>query len=265
VIEDGEAGYCGVRSNQKGKLKLLTYGKPSAIALDPIEKKPLYHFYPGAKTLSFCTVGCNFSCVFCQNYTISKEFVLKQVEKIPCVTPEELIALAKEHHSNIISATYTEPTVFVEYTLDTAKEAKKAGMKTVWVTNGYFSEHTFKKIRKYIDAMNIDLKGDSVFYKKYCDNVQIELVKKNICNVYKSGIHLEITNLIIPGLNDKKKQIQELCKFVASVSKEIPIHFSAFYPKYKLLSKQSTDKKILEKAKKIAKREGIKQVYLGNV
>jgi len=265
LIENGKLGYCGVRTNEDGKIKLLTYEKPCAIALDPIEKKPLYHFYPGKKTLSFATYGCNFSCLHCQNYHISKEFLTKKIGKIPIVSAKEIIELAKEYKSNIISATYTEPTVFIEYALDVAKAAKKHKMKNVWVTNGYFSKFARKEIVKYIDAMNIDLKGDSKFYQKYCNNVDIENIKENIEFVYKKGIHVEITNLLIEDLNTSPKQIKEICKFIAKIDNEIPIHFSAFYPQYKLLNKPPTNKKVLEKAREIAKKEGLNNVYLGNV
>ncbi len=265
LIEEGKVGYCKVRQNENGKLKLLTYGKPCSIALDPIEKKPLYHFYPGSKTLSFATYGCNFSCLHCQNYSISKEFLERQIEKTPYVNPEEVVQLTKENNSRIISATYTEPTVFVEYALDIAKEAKKQDMKNVWVTNGYFSEYTFKRIYKYIDAMNIDLKGDSIFYKNICDNVNIEHIKSNIELAYNAKIHLEITNLLIPNQNTNNIQIKEICEFIASIDKNIPIHFSAFYPMYKQNNLLQTNKETLIKAKNIAEKSKLKRIYLGNI
>jgi pyruvate formate lyase activating enzyme len=265
IINENDLGYCKSRKNINGKLFLLTYGKPTGLQVDLIEKKPFYHFKPGTKALSFGCFGCNFSCMHCQNYFISKEFTEKQINFLSLISPEEIVSKAIKLKCNSIAYTYTEPTVFAEYCLNTMKLAKEKNIANVWVSNGYMSKELREKIFPFIDAINIDLKGNKEFYEKICGNVKIDKVKENIKFFYEKGIHLEVTNLIIPELNDSINQLNELIEFIAEISTEIPLHFSAFYPTYKLLNVSRTPEKTLFKAKKLAEKKGLKYVYLGNI
>ena len=263
LIVEEKVGFCGVRQNIKGKLYSLVYGKPCSVNVDPIEKKPLYHFFPGETTFSIGTVGCNLACKFCQNWEISRAkpntFSIKKVE------PKQVVELAKENGCKIISYTYTEPTVFYEYMLDIARIAKKEKIKNTIVSNGFINEEPLKKLIRYIDAANIDLKSfDDKFYKKYCFG-KLEPVLNSLKILKKNNIWLEITNLVIPRLNDNFKKIEEMCKWISKeLGKDVPIHFSAFYPHYKMNDVEPTSLATLEKAAKIA-RKYLNFVYIGNV
>jgi pyruvate formate lyase activating enzyme len=258
-IRDGRVGFCGVRFNQGGCLKTLNYGRVASIALDPIEKKPLYRFHSGESILSVGTVGCNLSCLFCQNWRISKEI------KTPTepITSRALIEKAKELNSFGIAYTYNEPFIWYEFVYETAKLAQEAGLKNVLVTNGYVAAEPLERLLPYIDAANIDLKSiRSEFYKKVC-SASVEEVLGTIKRVTKS-CHVELTNLIIPSLNDNDKDLSGLVDWVyANIGDSVPLHFSKYFPCYKMNLPQ-TPRKTLERAATIAKKK-LKYVYLGNI
>ena len=264
VLENGETGICKARKNYNGKLYSLVYNKPVAIHLDPIEKKPLYHFYPGVKVLSIATAGCNLCCNFCQNWEISQTDPQKIETQF--YTPEDIIHLCWQYQCQMIAFTYTEPTIFYEYMLDIAKLAKKNDLKTVLVTCGYINTKPLNELLSYIDASNIDLKGFSdSFYQTYTTG-SLDPILQTIQTVYKAGVHLEITNLVIPDANDDNETINELCLWIKNhCSKEIPLHFSKFFPKYKLINRSSTSLETLQKAYSIAKKNDLNYVYIGNV
>ncbi|MFH2027664.1 MAG: AmmeMemoRadiSam system radical SAM enzyme [Nanoarchaeota archaeon] len=262
IISNNKRGFCGVRENKDGKLYSLVYGKSCSTAVDPIEKKPLFHFMPGHSSFSISTVGCNFRCLHCQNFEISqaKEIFGKDL------TPEKIVDMAKGYGCKSISYTYTEPTIFYEYMVDTAKLAKKAGIKNVMVSNGYINEDPLKELCKLIDAANIDLKAmDAGFYKKVC-SARLEPVLNSLKILKEKGVWLEITNLIIPTYNDKINKIRELCLWVRdNLGKDVPLHFSRFYPMYKLNDLSPTPEEILLRAKNIAGEAGLNYVYIGNL
>lgn len=263
IIQDKKIGKCNVRKNIDGKLYSLVYSKPCSIAVDPIEKKPLYHFYPGSKTLSLATYGCNLFCLHCQNYSISHEFLEKDIDAIPTIEPEKIVEEAISRDINIISYTYTEPTIFFEYTYDIAKLAKKNKIKNVLVTNGYINEKPLRKLLAYVDAANIDLKAmKKDFYLKVC-KARLEPVLKAI-KIMHERIWIEITNLIIPTLNDSEKDIKKVIDFVASIDKNLPLHFTAFFPAYKLTNLPPTPENILLKARSMALNK-LHYVYAGNI
>ena len=257
VIKSGKTGICKNKKNISGELYAHIYGQVSAIAMDPIEKKPLYHFYPGSQILSIGTIGCSFSCDFCQNYHLVEALVPTEG-----VEPEQLIESAKKHNSLGIAYTYNEPFISFEFVLDTAIFAKKAGLKNVLVTNGYYNPEPFLELVPYIDAMNIDLKSiRNEFYKRYCHG-RIEPVLKTIETAQRSCL-VELTNLIVTGLNDSEEDIKDLIDWVASVNPEIPLHFSRYHPMYKMTN-PPTQISRLERAYELSKGK-LKWVYLGNV
>ncbi|MBU2634394.1 MAG: AmmeMemoRadiSam system radical SAM enzyme [Nanoarchaeota archaeon] len=261
LLSENKKGLCRVRKNNKGKLYSLIYNKPCSVNIDPIEKKPLYHFHPASKTLSIGTNGCNLLCLNCQNYEISKEF--KEI-KIKEVKPEEIIEIAKKNNCKSISYTYTEPTIFYEYMLDIARLAKKSKIKSVIVSNGYINEDPLKELIPYLDAVNIDLKAfNENFYTKNC-NAQLEPVLNTLKLLKKSNIWIEITNLIIPRLSDNQKEIEKMCQWIRKNLGNIPIHFSRFYPYYKLDYIQETPLITLRKASNTAKKY-LDYVYIGNI
>lgn len=264
-------GICGVRENMNGKLNLLVYGRIIAENIDPIEKKPLYHFLPKTKTLSIATVGCNFRCLWCQNDDISqitkdnfdRDAILNKIGVE--MDPEQIVADAKKQNCPSISYTYTEPTIFLEFALDTMKLAKKAGLKNIWVSNGYMTRETLDLITPYLDAINIDLKGfDDDIYQKY-SGAKLQPVLDNIKEIYKRKIHLEVTTLIILGVNDDEKQLTDIAKFLANISKDIPWHISRFFPAYKMMDTEITPMETLKLAEDIGKKAGLKNIHLGNI
>lgn len=264
IISGGKTGFCEMRENKDGKIYSLNYAAASSVGVDPIEKKPLFHFYPGTSVFSIGSVGCNFRCRHCQNWGISQT----QLEKIPTreILPEDAISLTKEYGCKSIAWTYNEPTMWFEYTLDSAKLAKTSGIKTIYVTNGYMTEESFDEIKSYLDAANIDLKGMSEkFYSELCE-AQLQPVLDNIVRMHDAKIHIEITNLMIPKYNDSDEDITALVDFmVDEVGVEVPLHFTRFFPQYKLTEVPPTEVKLLEKAQRIAKDAGMKYVYIGNV
>jgi pyruvate formate lyase activating enzyme len=266
VIKEGEIGKCGVRRVKNKELKLEVYGLISSINIDPVEKKPLYHFLPGSEILSVGTVGCNFTCSFCQNYEISqypKEHDGALAGRY--ISPEELVCIAKSRNIPSIAFTYNEPIIYFEYAYDVMKFAKEAGIKTVFVTSGYESKKALELGKGLLDAMNIDLKSfNDEFYKKLC-GARLKPVLECIENAKNAGIWVEITTLLIPGENDSDKEIEEICKFVKSMGIEMPLHFSGFYGAYKMQGVPSTPHETLNRAYEIAKSLNLRHVYIGNV
>lgn len=266
VIGEGKRGICGVRENRKGVLYALNYGLTISAANDPIEKKPLYHFLPGTMIYSFATVGCNFRCSWCQNWEISQASKPARPVEGTYVTPEEHVARAIELGCPSIAYTYSEPTIFLEYALDTMKLAHEKGLKNVWVTNGYMSKETLDLIIPYLDAANVDYKGpDDGVYEKYCGGKAIHIME-NLIYLQKAGIHQEITTLIVPGVNDKREQLEEIAKFVADeVGTDVPWHISRFFPNWKMMDVPITPLETLKMAEKIGKEAGLKYIHIGNV
>lgn len=263
VISEGKTGFCKMRENDNGILYSKNYASASSIAVDPIEKKPLFHFHPGSLSLSLGSIGCNFKCPYCQNWAISQTY-LDEVG-IRNILPEKAIRLTQENDCKSISWTYNEPTMWFEYTYDSAKLAQKKDLKTVYVTNGYMSDETLNLIAPYLDAANVDLKSMSdKFYQELCQ-ARVKPVLENIRTMHEKGIHIEITNLVMPGHNDSEEDLKSLVEFVADVDVGIPLHFTRFYPHYKMNNLPPTPVETLEKAQKMAIDAGIKYVYLGNV
>ncbi|MEE9440487.1 MAG: AmmeMemoRadiSam system radical SAM enzyme [Candidatus Thermoplasmatota archaeon] len=263
-IREGNVGFCGVRKNEGGALFSLIYGSCSGVADDPIEKKPLNHFYPGSVVLSLGSVGCNFSCLHCQNYHISTADHMDS--SLNDISPEKAVDLAKSHGCRGIAWTYNEPTIWYEYTFDSAKLAKKAGLYTVYVTNGYINEEPLRKISPFLDAMNVDVKAFSEgFYKKVC-KAQLAPVLRT-CEVAKSlGIHVEVTYLVIPRMNDSPDEIKKFCNWVVdSLGVETPVYFSRFHPYFKMKDVPATPLETLITVFEIAKDAGVLYTYLGNV
>ncbi len=266
IIKEGKRGICSVRENHAGKLYSLVYGKSVATSVDPIEKKPLFHFYPGTTAYSVATVGCNFRCLHCQNWEISQMPKDKEVKILgDALSPEEVVANAKGKGCQSIAYTYTEPTIFFEYAYDTAKLAHKEGIQNIFVTNGYTSAEAIKEIAPYLDAANVDLKGFSKdFYRKIC-GARLQPVLDNIRLYKELGIWIEITTLIIPGHNDDEHQLREITEFIKGVGEDIPWHITAFYPAYKLLDVPPTAIESLRKARDIGMKGGLRYVYEGNI
>ena len=265
-ISDGKFGFCGVRKNTGGALHTLVYGEVIAAHVDPIEKKPLYHFLPGSYSYSIATMGCNFRCGFCQNWEISQLSKEKNPDAgVFELKPEAIVREAKKHNCASISYTYTEPTIFFEYAYDTAKLARKEGLKNVFVTNGFMTKEAIEAIKPYLDAANVDLKffKDSS-YRSIC-KARLEPVLDSVRLMNKLGIWVEITTLVIPGLNDSDEELSGIAKFIALVDKDIPWHVSAFNPDYKFTDFPSTPVKTLQRAQKIGLAAGLKFVHLGNV
>jgi len=264
-IIPGKFGICGVRQNIDGKLYTLVYGDIIASHVDPIEKKPLYHFLPGSASYSIATIGCNFRCSFCQNWEISQVSKRDKETSGKDTNPEDIVRDALAAGCRSISYTYTEPTIFFEYAYDVARLAKKQGLYNNFVTNGYMTIEAIEAIRPYLDSANVDLKGFSEeFYQKFCQ-AHLEPVLESIKTMKKLGIWVEITTLIIPGQNDSEKDFRGIAEFIASISKEIPWHISRFHPDYKYLDASPTPVGTLNNAKAIGEKAGLRYIYLGNV
>ncbi len=261
-LKDGQTGVCGVNKNEGGKLVNLVYGKIAAIHIDPIEKKPLYHFLPGTRALSIGTVGCNMQCSFCQNWQISQ---IRKVEQQDYVSPEELVALARKYRVESIAYTYNEPTIFYPYARDVVKEAKKYGIRNIFVTNGVESPEVIEDMKDTIDAANVDFKAyDEKYYKR-------ELkapfsVPDTLKRMRKAGLWIEVTTLIIPGINDQPEHLKKIADFIANeLGTDTPWHLSAFHPDYKMTDRPATPVTTLQQAYEIGKKAGLHYVYLGNV
>lgn len=266
LIKTGKRGICWVRENIKGDLFSLVYGKVVSEIPDPIEKKPLFHFLPGSITYSISTVGCNFKCKHCQNWQISQCPHLHHGEIIGNDrTPEEIISGALSSGAKSISYTYVEPTIFYEFAYDCAKLAKQQGLKNCFVSNGFMTGEVIKELSEVLDAINIDLKAfTDKFYKEIC-GARLQPVLDSIENMYKEGVWVEVTTLIIPGLNDSKEELKAIARFIYSISPDIPWHVTAFYPTYKLLECPPTTAETLQMARDIGLEQGLKFVYEGNV
>jgi len=262
-LSEGQIGICGVNKNENGELKNLVYGKLAALNIDPIEKKPLYHFLPGSKALSLGTVGCNLKCPFCQNWQISQTGDLSFSET---VTPEQVVALALEKKCQTIAYTYNEPTVFYPFAHDTALLAKQYGIKNIFVSNGMESPEVIADMSNKIDAFNIDLKSfNPDFYKKTLKG-KLEYVLDTLKLIKRSGFWLEVTTLIVPGENDSEKELNEIAAFISKeLGHETPWHISAFYPTYKMTDKERTSGTALATAYEIGLKHGLKYIYKGNV
>lgn len=264
-IADGKFGFCGVRKNIGGKLNTLVYGEVIASHVDPIEKKPLYHFLPGSSSYSIATVGCNFRCGFCQNWQISQASKQKNGLGGYELKPEEVVREAKKYKCRSISYTYTEPTIFFEYAYDTAKLAKKEGFYNNFVTNGFMTKEAIKTIRPYLDAANVDLKFfKESSYKEICKG-KLQPVLDSIRLMNELGIWVEVTTLVMPALNDSDEELAGIADFIAGVNKSIPWHLSAFHPDYKYTDYAPTPVGTLKNAYRIGKDKGLEFVYLGNV
>jgi len=265
VIAESAYGLCGVRKNSNGTLYSYVYAEAIASQIDPIEKKPLYHFLPGSRSYSIATIGCNFRCGFCQNWQISQ--VSKRDSEMGFVelNPEEVVRQAKRSDCRSISYTYTEPTIFFEYAFDTAKIASQEGIYNNFVTNGYMSKEALDKLQPYLHAANVDLKSfkDS-FYKKNC-KARLQPVLDSISYMKQLKIWVEVTTLLIPGQNDSDKELNEIAEFISSVDKSMPWHISKFHPDYQFTALPATSLKSLKKAEEIGKTHGLRYVYLGNV
>ncbi len=264
IIKDGKRGICAVRENKNGILYSLVYGKVISMNIDPIEKKPLFHFLPESKSFSIATVGCNFKCQHCQNYEIS-QYPREYNDIIGNdVSPETIVESALRYGCESISYTYTEPTIFFEFAYDCAKLAQEKGIKNVFVSNGYTSPEATKAIAPYLHGNNIDLKGNNDFYKNIC-GAKVEPVKSTIRLMKELGVWVEVTTLIIPDYNDSEDELKLIAEFIRSVDPYIPWHVTQFYPTYQLTDKPRTPLKTLRRAREIGFESGLKYVYEGNV
>ncbi|MFX1486119.1 MAG: AmmeMemoRadiSam system radical SAM enzyme [Promethearchaeota archaeon] len=265
LILESKKGICGVRQNKGGVLYSLVYGRTVAQHIDPIEKKPLYHFHPGSYAYSIATAGCNFKCKNCQNADISQMPADHNRIIGDNVPPDRIVKLAKQYNCRSIAYTYTEPTIFYEYAYDISRLASREGIKNIFVTNGYITEEALREINPYLDAANIDLKSFSdKFYRSNC-GARLKPVLQSIELHKELGIWIEITTLIIPTLNDSERELRRIAEFIKSVGEEIPWHVSAFYPAYKLRNIERTPTKTLRKARKIGLEVGLRYVYTGNI
>ena len=263
-ISEGLYGICGVRQNLKGRLFTRVYGKVIAANIDPIEKKPIFHMLPGSLSYSIATIGCNFRCDFCQNWQISQVKQAIEVTSI-AMSPQEVVEKAKSNGCPSISYTYTEPTIFFEFALDVMKLAKKEKIYNVFVTNGFMTPECLEAAKPYLDAANVDLKSFSDdFYRKVCGG-RLEPVLESIMLMRKLNIWVEITTLVVPGLNDSSEELKKIALFIADIDKGMPWHISRFYPDYKMARSSATSMAKLEEAFKIGKDAGLRYVYIGNV
>lgn len=265
TIGEGQAGFCFIRQNINGKLYSIGYGRPTGFAIDPIEKKPLNHFLPCSEILSFGTAGCNLGCKFCQNWSTSKA----RIDSTNSIyaTPEEVVDLALRYNTPSIAYTYNDPVIFGEYVIDISRIARKEGIKNVLVTAGYIDKEARKEVYKYVDAANVDLKAfTETFYHKLTFSHLDDVLDTLKWIKHETEVWLEITNLIIPGENDNEEEIKQMCEWIVNnLGDEVPLHFTAFHPDFKMRDKPSTPITTLRQAREIAKRIGIKYCYLGNV
>ncbi|MDD5348135.1 MAG: AmmeMemoRadiSam system radical SAM enzyme [Candidatus Omnitrophica bacterium] len=265
-IADGKFGFCGVRKNEAGTLYSMVYGNVISANVDPIEKKPLYHFLPGSYSFSIATIGCNFRCGFCQNWEISQTNVRdgSRIAGRP-LSPEEAVQAAITSECQSISYTYTEPTIYFEYAYDIAKLARAKGLRNVFVTNGYMTRQAIEMIKPYLDAANVDLKFfKDESYKKICSG-SLQPVLDSIKFMRESDIWVEVTTLVLPGENDSPGELQGIAEFLAGVDKDMPWHISRFFPNYKFTDGAATPEATLKKAQELGSKAGLRYVYVGNV
>lgn len=265
-IKPSEFGSCGMRQNLDGKLYTHAYGKLIAANVDPIEKKPLYHFLPDSLAFSIATMGCNFQCEFCQNWQISQvNRDSENLERGTELSPGQIVKEAKARNCASIAYTYTEPTIFFEYAYDTAKLAGSQGIANIFVTNGFMTKDALETIRPYLDACNVDLKSfNKDFYKNVCHG-RLQPVLDNIRTIHELGIWLEVTTLVVPGSNDSQAELKSIAEFLANVDTGIPWHISRFHPDYKFTDGGPTPLSVMQKAYDLGKEAGLEHVYLGNV
>jgi pyruvate formate lyase activating enzyme len=273
-IQQGRLGFCQARQNIAGRLYTLVYGETIARHVDPIEKKPIYHFKPGASVYSIATAGCNFQCPFCQNWQISqlseKRSEQMSESKAPKAfgdpfSPEQIVAAALENKCSGIAYTYTEPTIFFEYAFETARLAREYDLDNIFVTNGYMTAQALGMIAPYLNAANVDLKAwDASYYQDYC-KARKKPVLDTIRRLHAKGIWLEITTLIIPGENDSEWQFEGISRFIASVDVDIPWHISRFHPQYRFLNHTSTPLQTLQRAAEIGRSNNLRYIYMGNI
>jgi len=265
IITDGQRGVCGVRENHSGTLVSLVYGKVIAAHFDPIEKKPLFHFLPGTRSYSVATVGCNFKCLFCQNSDISQMPSDHNRIMGNDMTPDQIVKDALDSRAVTISYTYTEPTIYFELAADTARVAVSKGLKNVFVSNGYMTEQCLEEIFPDLHAANVDLKAFSQsFYREQC-GAKLEPVLNTLKTMKKMGVWLEVTTLLIPGLNDSVEELRDLARFLSDLDPNIPWHISRFHPTYHLTGTSSTPPDSIQRAREIGYEEGLTYVYSGNV
>jgi pyruvate formate lyase activating enzyme len=266
-INDKRFGFCGVRQNIDGILYTHVYGKIISSHVDPIEKKPLYHFLPGSFSFSIATIGCNFRCGFCQNWEISQSNVRDNPElgSASFISCEEVVKTAIKNNCKSISYTYTEPTIFFEYAMDIARLAKERGLSNNFVTNGYMTPEAIEMIKPYLDAANVDLKffNDDT-YKKICSG-SLSAVLNSIRLMHRLNIWVEITTLIVPGQNDSRQELEGIARFIAEIDKNIPWHISRFHPDYKFNEYEATSETALRKAQDIGRKAGLNYIYVGNI
>lgn len=260
-IAPGKTGLCGARLNENGTLFTRNYSVVSGMSMDPIEKKPLYHFHPGKRIFSIGTVGCNLDCPFCQNFQISRYFDTRSLMQLDKIMPGEMVDIAVRNGSFGIAYTYSEPAVWYEYVYDVSKLAHKKGLANVWVTNGFIESSPLKAILPYIDAANVDLKAyDDQAYREL--RGAFEPVLATIETLYAAGVHLELTTLVVPGLNDDPARLVELAKRIAAIDRKIPYHLSRYFPRYRYRN-EATDVELLERIR-AAVSEHLDYVYVGN-
>jgi len=260
-IPEGKFGRCGVRKNIGGKLYSFSYKRVIARNVDPIEKKPLHHFLPGSASYSVATAGCNFRCLHCQNADISQRDARSGNLPGYAFSPEAMVREALDTRCKSISYTYTEPTIFAELALDTAALARQEGLKNAFVTNGYQTPEFIKEMSGLIDAANVDLKaGDDEFYRKVC-GARLEPVMEAIGLMRQAGMWVEVTTLLIPGLNDSDEQLRKVARFIAATGKEIPWHITQFYPTYRMTDRPPTPASSVLRGREIGIAEGLKFVY----
>jgi len=264
LIHEGKRGICGVRENSGGILYSLVYGKLISMNVDPIEKKPLFHFLPSTISLSIASTGCNFRCLHCQNFDISQHREKDSVIPGNYVSAQQVVDAAEKAGCRSISYTYTEPTIFFEFAYDCARLAHEKGIKNIFVSNGYTGTEAVNEIAPFLDAINIDLKGDDSFYKKVC-GARLQPVLDNIRLMKELGIWVEVTTLIIPSYNDSEDTLRGIAEYIMSVDPSIPWHVSQFYPTYKLYDQPRTPVETLRRAREIGFEKGLKYIYEGNV
>ncbi len=265
LIQEGKFGFCKVRQNIKGVFYTHNYGKLVAVNVDPVEKKPLYHFFPGSVSFSIASAGCNFRCGFCQNWEISQIDFIDQPPKGEDYSAEKIIKLAKQNNCQSISYTYTEPTIFFEFALETAKLAKEAGLANIFVTNGYMRPQAISLLSPYLDAANVDLKFfKEISYQKICSG-KLAPVLDSIQRLNDAGVWIEITTLVIPGENDTEEELSAIAKFISGVNKDIPWHISRFHADYKFSNYANTPESTLKLAYDLGISQGLHYIYTGNI
>jgi pyruvate formate lyase activating enzyme len=264
VLKEGDRGRCRARINSGGEMRSLVYGRPLSIHVDPIEKKPFYHFLPGSSAFSLCTSGCPLRCKFCQNWEISQS--APEDHPTGIVRPEEIVEAAARRRSEVIAFTYNEPTVFIEYLTDIARAAAKNGIRCALVSCGIMNEEPLKEMCEVLQAIKIDLKGFSEDFYKNVSQASLKAVLRSIRQVRKSGVHLEIVNLVVPTLNDSEEMMKGLADWIAGeLGPDVPVHFTRFHPDYQLLNLPPTPVATLERAREIAMAKGIRYAFAGNV